>query len=161
MSELIDEVGAGLCRPYPVPSTQLSPAENAEILASLVGGGRAAARLLGIGESTFRGWRSGRRPRDGGDLLVAAARGAAAGRRYHAAYDGTTTLSINGHIIVSNDARIRTVHVGEHIPLRKMQSVLRAWQKGDDTRAERLLYKHIDENYQPLEFDTIHWAEYE
>jgi hypothetical protein len=160
MGDLIDAVSVGLTRRDPPPSNALSPAENAEILASAVGGGRAAARLLGIGESTFRGWRAGRQPRKGGDLLVAAARAATAGRRYDAAYAGETELEINGLIIVSSDARIRTIHPGRNIPLRQMRNVLRAWINGDDSRAERLLAKHIDEFYQPMEFDNILWAEF-
>lgn len=165
MGDLIDAVGVDLTGLSQPPARYLSVAENAEILALAVGGGRAAARLLGVGESTFRGWRKGATPRGGGDALVSAAR-AATGARYRPghyadAYAGHDELVIRGVIRVSQDIRIRTVHPGRVIPKAKMQSVLRAWASGDDSRAERLLIKHIDEFYQPLDFDEILWARYE
>lgn len=45
-----------------------------EYLVGEAGSARAAARELGVSESTFRGWRHGRTPRDGGDYVLDAAR---------------------------------------------------------------------------------------
>lgn len=155
MASLIDHVGQALTASAAPPSLSLSPQSNIELLVWATGSGRAAARALGVAESTLRGWRRGVKPRKDPRVLVAAARGAMAAPRWNEIYRGDKTLVIEGWIRVSSDLRKRTVYPGRTIPRRVMQSVLRAWAQADDERAERLLYNAIDTHYQPLEFDVI------
>src|SRR6185436_5381734 len=152
---LIQAMGHALTGTPFVPSLDRSPQANIESLVSAVGSGRAAARALGVAESTLRGWRRGVTPRRDPRVFVAAARGALSGDRYAAAYNGDVTFAIKGKIRVSSDERERTVYPGRNIPRQTMQGILRAWATGDDERAERLLYKAIDTNYQPLQFNTV------
>lgn len=57
------------------PHTELRGWSDAlEFIVGQAGSGRAAARELGIAETTLRGWRHGRTPRDGGDYVLDAAR---------------------------------------------------------------------------------------
>lgn len=157
--DLIEGMGQDLTGLHNVPSTALSAQENIEILVAAIGSGRAAARALGVAESTLRGWRKGARPRRDNQLFVATTRGAATARfrpdHYDDAYHGRKIMAIKGIIRVSNDARPRTAHVGREIPLRSMQGVLRAWSSGDDDKAERLLQNAIIRYYASLEFDAI------
>lgn len=56
------------------PHTEVTSWSDAlELIVGEAGSGRAAARELGIAETTLRGWRHGRTPRDGGDFVLDAA----------------------------------------------------------------------------------------
>ena len=160
MGQIADLMGSDLTGLRQPPGPGLSVAENAEILALAVGSGRAAARRLGVGESTFRGWRKGVQPRKGAGFLVQAARAAAVNayrpRHYLNVMDGTNVLAIRGLIVKSSDARTRTIHPGRDIPLVKIRNIVRAWLAGQDDRVDRLTYKAIDEHYvEDLQFDDI------
>lgn len=146
---LIDLMGESLMRSR-VPTTQ---AQGAEYLAARLGGGRAAARALGVAESTFRGWRGGVVSRKGiGARLATLARTMAPGLA-HARGDGS--LTITGIITVSSDTRERTIHPGRNIPGPIIRQALTRWVNGNDNTAEAIIYGAIDRYYQPLEFDQI------
>lgn len=157
---LIEAVGKSLTYPANPGRNTLATLHN---VVGDAGGIRPAARALGVPESSLRGWLKGVTPKRSPQSILAAARGFYADRRgqYDAAYRGDRLLTINGLIRVSKDVRVRTVHPGRNIPLAKIRNALRAWRAGDDARAERLLYKAIDEHYQPLAFDNIIGAWFE
>jgi hypothetical protein len=152
---LIQAMGESLVDSPDVPSTNLPIHVNIELLVEAAGSGRAAARVLGVAESTLRGWRKGAQPRRENRTIVAAARGTMAGPRWAEIYSGQATIVIHGVVVVSTDVRPRTVYPGRYIPRQTMQGILRAWASADDARAERLLYNAIDTHYQPLQFDVI------
>ncbi len=146
------------------PALGRSPAGILRHLVDSVGSVSETARLLGVARSTLRGWLAGRTPRRDPRIIVATARGVATARtgRYDKAYRGDTKLVIRGTVRVSRDLRERTLHVGRHIPQRKMQNVLRAWAAADDQRANRLLWKAISEHYTDgIDIDTIEYARFE
>lgn len=161
MQSLIEAVGLDLTYPYQPPDR--NTLRNLHGLVSGYGSKRGAARALGVPESTLRGWLKGVTPKRDPQAIQTALRGLYADARGHyaSAYRGDTLLTISGLIRVSKDVRVRTVHPGRVIPLAKIRNVLRAWRAGDDARAERLLYKAIDEHYQPLQFDNIIGAWFE
>jgi hypothetical protein len=161
MGELIDAMGEDLTDLPTAPSTTLSPFSNVELLVMATGSGRAAARALGVAESTLRGWRNGARPRRADQDIVAATRAHAKPGRYRAAYQGDTSLAIDAVITVSGDTRKRTIHPGRNIPQRSIQAMLRAWKAGDDDRAEVMLLKAIDNYYQPMRYDRINRVYFE
>lgn len=93
------------------------------LLGQAGGSNRQLARDLGIGESTIRGWRSGRVPRGDrrGELVDAAHRmqrrqRLAAGRekrlRRPAAMDSVT---VGGYIIVSDEPEERDIALGDYL----------------------------------------------
>jgi hypothetical protein len=161
---LIDFMGQDLTGLNNPPSATLSVWENLEILVAATGSGRAAARALGVAESTLRGWRKGARPRRTNLEFVATARGAATayyrpsafgGSHYDAAYRGDVIMAIRGWIKVSNDSRKRTIHVGREIPQRSMQGILRAWSAGNDEKAESLLVNAITRYYANVNITAV------
>jgi len=158
MGVLITAMGTDLTGLKHVPRRSYEPSTNAAILVAAAGGNRAAARILGVAESTVRRWLQGAKPRDP-HRLVEAARLTASMRykpgAYDAAYQGDTLMVITAWIRISGDKRKRSVSVGQHIPQRRMQAVLRAWRAGDDDKAERLLIKAIDEEYTPMAFENV------
>lgn len=157
---LIRAVGQALMAPHPYIDGSDSPSYLAGYITGLFGSGRAAARYLGVSESTLRGWRRGRQPRIGQQAVLALARRAATYRSdgaYWRAWQGGPggELTIRGVVVVSGDVRLRTVHPGRYIPRARMREVLTTWQDGDDARAEALLYSYMDQYYVPMEFDSI------
>ena len=152
MGEFVEWMGSDLTGLARVPSADISVMENAEILARIMGSGRAAARALGVGESTFRGWRKGVQPRKGAGPIVQMARAAAVNRNrahFQNVMDGTDVVAIRGTVVVSGDTRDRTIHPGRDIPLVKIRNIVRAWLAGQDDRVDRLMMKAIDEHYVP------------
>jgi len=159
-SSLIEALGDELtdgANPHP----DLGIHANLEILVTQLGSGRAAARFLGVAESTLRGWRRGVNPRGRSAEIFLAARNASLGTQWKAGYDGTGELAIKGRIRVSNDFRDRTIHHGRVIPIELMRRILTTWRRGSDARAEALLYGAIDRYYQPVEFIDIERAWFE
>lgn len=169
MSDLIGAIMTGITGREPV--NEHSPL--ADILAELVaahGSATKAAGALGVKPTTFYRWRNfatdapngvRQAPKLGRRTLVAAARRASLSAAHEKRIrTGELTLKTNGLVRVSGDARNRTVDVGNYISHRKMGNVLSSYLAGDDDRADRLLMRHIEENYADLEFDSINWAEF-
>jgi hypothetical protein len=171
VADLADAITKGITGREPVSEDS----SLSEILAELVaatGSGKGAAGALGISPTTFYRWQNyannaergiRQAPKVGKRTIVAAARRAALPpiqeRRIR---KGEVKLAINGMVAMSKDVRNRTVKVGQYITDRKMGNVIGAWLAGDDARAERLLYRHIDQHYADgMEFDTIEWAEFQ
>lgn len=165
--ELIDGVGRSLIAGWPgslpVPSADLPAALNVEALVFVTGSGRAAARHLGVAESTLRGWRRGRVPRVGSRSLAAAARMAGTPPQLLTNIrDGTRSLRISGWIISSRDRRRRTVNPGRFIPQPTMNRILNRWLSADDdSKVEASLLRAIDTYYTPLGFDIIESVDWE
>jgi hypothetical protein len=158
MARLIEELTATLTGvTFHPPSTDQTIGRNIDVLVRLAGSGRAAARALGVAESTFRGWRHGVQPRSGQQAIVSTARRLGALNTGQLAYAlGDGSLTIRGIIRVSRDVRERTVHPGRHIPSTTMARILRRWAAAeDDSKVERSLMRAIDHYYQPLDFQTI------
>jgi hypothetical protein len=154
MGQLIDELGNHLSGGTGWDLSD-DPAQLADALADLYGSGRAAARALGVAESTFRAWRRGSRPKgDRRREMVSQLRRNMAPDRLAAAH-GDGELAIRGRVTVSGDTRERVVHPGRFIPKPVMGRVLAAWERVDDARAEAMLVNAIDRYYQPLAFDRI------
>lgn len=157
--ELVGELGKHLTgRHVGVPHLDRSPQANALILIDIAGSGRAAARMLGVAESTFRGWRHGVQPRGGvNQAIVSAARRLAALNSGRLAYARATTgLAIRGTFTVSKDTRTRDIYPGRQMPRATMTRILNRWAAGeDDHKVEQSLIRAIDRWYQPLQFDRI------
>jgi hypothetical protein len=163
VGELIEGFGGSLVPGLPtVPSADLSAATNVELLVMALGSGRAAARHLGVAESTLRGWRNGRNPRGGSQPLAAAARQAATPLELlRDIRNGNRSLSIKGRILTSSDERDRTINPGRTIPQPTMNRILRMWLAAeDDAKVEAALLKAIDSYYAPMAFlriDDVYW----
>lgn len=170
MADLADAISTGFThRPAVNEHSPLS-----EILAELVaatGSGKGAAGALGISPTTFYRWQNyaegaergvKQAPKLSRRALVAAARRASCSPATEQRIkQGDLKLKINGTVVKSKDSRNRTLDVGQYITDRKMHNVVKAWLSGDDDRAERLLYGHIDKHYSAdMEFDSINWAEF-
>lgn len=166
-SDAIVAMGRDLTGLATPPSADLGTARNARILADAAGSGRAAARMLGVAESTFRGWLGGVTPKRGGAFLVTAARLAASatnrpGHLKDAMDADVKTLTIRGLVVVSSDAKIRTIYPGRWIPRIKIRNMLRAWIAGDDARAARLMGRAIETHYvSGMTIDHIEWVTFE
>lgn len=150
---IIDALGRGLTDTSVTPSRYPAvdnPRASVEALVSVAGSGRAAARYLGVAESTLRGWRHGVTPKRDHRQLASAARTAMmlGTQTWNDAYTGVTQMMIKGWVVASSDRRNRTIKVGIYIPQQRTQAVLRAWLAGDDARAERLLNRAIFDHYE-------------
>ena len=170
MSELTDAMGTGITgRPTVTEDSSLSA-----IMGELVrtaGSAAGAARLLGVSPTTFYRWRNAaaekergirQQPKLGKRAMVTALRNAQTppGRRREL-IRGDKRMVIKATVIVSNDERDRTIHVGSEIPPQKMGNVIRSWLAGDDDRADRLLDRHIDENYvEGMRIAAVHDVEF-
>jgi hypothetical protein len=165
-TEIADAMGVDLTGMGRVPSERLSVMENAQILARLAGSGRAAARALGVAESTLRGWRRGVQPRTVPTSLVTLGRALAvqSNRPEHMAQvmAGGRLLTIRGVVVVSGDARLRTIHPGRDIPLVKIRNIVRAWAAGQDDRVDRLTVNAINHHYAPgMDIGSVEWVTFE
>lgn len=154
MGDIIKLLGRNLTGSHTVGTNTL---DNIERLVEATGSGRAAARALGVAESTLRGWRRGVKPRRPAQWFQAQTRRVLASRRdvYADAWKGDRLLRIKGLIRVSKDVRVRTIDPGKYIPNRVIRRVLSAWENGDDDKAENILIRAIDQYYQPLAFQNI------
>ncbi len=162
VTPLIDAMGVGLTGEDPAPGPALSIVDNLEILVDQFGSGRAAARALGVAESTLRGWRKGVRPRLSAPTIAAMARGAASYGRYQRAYDRPNFLKIRAWVTQSSDTRLRTIHVGREIPAAKIRTVLTLWSKLDDEKADRMLWRAITKHYSAFDsIGHIEWLSFE
>jgi transposase-like protein len=162
--ELVWAVGQALTGRFRPPSASLSAQQNVEALIEATGSGRAAARTLGVAESTLRGWRHGVKPRGGNQPLVVAARAALTAKtgELARARAGQTELAITGIIVVSSDSRKRTVHPGRYIPRSTINRILTMWSQAQpDDKVEAALLRAIDRWYQPLDFDQVIGAAFE
>lgn len=160
---LIEGFGQSLTGLPVSPSADLPTAVNAELLVATLGSGRAAARHLGVAESTFRGWRKGAKARIGTRALAAAARRAATPPQLlKDIRSGVRSLRITGTIRSSDDVRDRTVYPGRHIPQPTMDRILRAWLAADDdAKVEAALLRAIDSYYAPLAFLRVTGVDWE
>lgn len=171
MADLADAITTGITGREPV--SEDSPL--AEILAELIaaaGSGKGAAAALGVSPTTFYRWNNFATGADRGirqapkasrrAMVAAARRLSLSPSRERRIKSGELRLTISGRAHVSGEkSRPRRAEVGNYIPQRKMNNVVNAWLSGDDARAERLLYRHIDAHYAPdMEFDIIDWAEF-
>lgn len=142
MGILADLMGESLMGRTP----PVSQAQAANYLADRLGGGRAAARALGVAESTFRGWRGGVISRKGiGTRLTALARTVAPGLADARA--GTRTLAIKATVQYSGDRRDRIIHPGRYIPLPIIRRMLTAWVNGNDRTAEAMIHNAVMKYY--------------
>ena len=145
MESLIEHVGWWLCQ-RPAPSTDRHIHANLTAIISRAGSQRAAARSLGIAESTLRGWLKGAKPKRSPQSIAAAARAWLSLGRYQAARGGS--LTIIGVIKVSRDERPRTIHVGRHIPRDVMGRILTRWLRAEpDEKVEASIYRAIARYY--------------
>ena len=141
MGILADLMGESLMG-QPAPRSQ---ADAANYLADRLGSGRAAARALGVAESTFRGWRSGVTSKRGiGTRLTVLARQMAPGLPRART---TGSLAIHAEVTMSSDTRERTLHVGRKIPQPLIRRALTAWAMGNDRAVETLLTNAILKYY--------------
>jgi len=152
--DLIDQLGRALCNGPPA-TTDRSIAANLTFIVSRAGSNRAAARSLGVAESTFRGWLKGSKPRRSPQSIAAAARAWQSLGRYGTARAGS--LVIHAIVSKSKDTRDRKLHVGRHIPKAVMGRILTRWLKAEpDDKVEASLYRAIDKYYTgDLDFDGI------
>ena len=162
---MIDMMGEYLTDHYGgSPGPGQSYRRNLDILVEETGSQRAAARALGIGESTLRGWLKGATPKKYSHRDIGLRTRAATINpdRWAAAYDGTNAMAIHGWIKVSRDVRHRTVHVGREIPQALMKRILTTWRNGRDNEAETLLRNAIELYYtSSMEFDQIEGVSFE
>jgi len=139
-----------------IPSRTRSIHMNLEMLVAYTGSGRAAARTLGVAESTLRGWRHGTLPKgDRNAEIVSAARraGAALDTKFIDAYTGQTELTIRALVAVSSDNRDRTLNPGRVIPLSTVRRALNLWLAGEDEKAGTMLARSMDTYYTAVEID--------
>lgn len=160
---LIDHVGFDLAGRASL-STRDSQAD-ALALTRIHGSGRAAARWLGVPETTFRGWRKGIAPKgEAADMLAQAARDNEVEEHDPAGFDeavkGNTELVIRGVFTSSSDTRVRTIHPGRVIPRQTMARVLKTWRDGEDDKAERQLLRAIKDYYHDFDYDQVYWARF-
>lgn len=132
-------------------------------LVRVTGSVNAAAARIGIHPDSLRRYRRGaRRPKDGGRGIVAALRSSAIRPGLQAAIrNGSLGMTIHGDITVSGDTRNRPIHPGRYIPGRTMDRIVTEWKKGDDTKAEKMMYNAIDKYYvNGIQIDTIEKVEF-
>ena len=163
---LIDHIGQDLTG---IPSLSRSTfTDDVLLITRLAGSGRAAARQLGVAESTFRGWRKGAVPKGGlqRQPIKRAARVAAVHAHsldnWVGAYNGDadSLLTIKGVFTKSADTRPRTLHPGRYVPNEIIRAVLNAWVAGNDDIAESTLIAGIDRYYEPFGYDQVFSASF-
>jgi len=146
--DLISHMGEALTgRP---PDTDLNMGGLLARLVDVAGTIRAAAAMLGRSPNTVSRWRRGvQKPKIGEQAVRAALRRASLPPGFEKQVkNGSRKMVITGWFHVSGEkSRRRSLHVGDHIPARKIANVVNAWLKGDDARANRLLWKSIDAHY--------------
>lgn len=128
-----------------------------------LGTAKLAARVLGVGDTTLYRWRRGKQtPKTGGDVIAKALRRIELSPAMERdVRSKTVTLHVHGIIRVSRDVRTRTINLGRDIPQRKTTNFVSNWLKGDDSRAERLWWKAVDEHVgADIELDQIISVEY-
>ena len=161
--ELLDRMGEALTG-LPATSRYDNPFEAAiNQLVRISGSVNEAARRIGVHPDSLRRYRRGaRRPKDGGRGIVAALRSSAIRPGMQAAVrNGSLGMSIRGDIVVSGDSRNRTIHPGRYIPGRTMDRIVTEWKKGDDAKAEKMLYNALDKYYvNGIQLDTIEKVEF-
>lgn len=142
---LIEQMGYALCNGPPA-SADASIGRNLSHIISRAGSQRAAARSLGVAESTLRGWLKGSTPRRTPQSIASAARAWQSLGRYPEARAGG--LVIKGIVRKSRDERERTIHVGRHIPKPVMGRILTRWLHAEpDSKVEASIWRAIDKYY--------------
>jgi hypothetical protein len=150
---------ASLDRPAPGLSSLLGR------LRAITGSRKAAAAALGISGTTFYRWSTGQQqPKMSVATIDAVVRRASlSADREKAIRRGDYRLVIIATVKVSSPGKRgddvrenRKLNVGDWISQRKMGNILSAWLKGDDQKAEKLLSKAIETDYQSgLELQAI------
>ena len=140
-------------------------------LAAAAGSKAAAARVLGVSPTTFYRWVSGRSSRPGRPAQQPKIPKATVVKAIRARQldDSVAqrirtkrlTMWIKGMVVVSNDARPRTIHCGREFPAQLQGDILDAWLDGQDSRAENMTWDGIDTHYAPGMYvesvDAIGW----
>ncbi len=161
--ELVDRMGEALTA-LPATSRYDNPFEAAiNQLVRISGSVNAAAARIGVHPDSLRRYRRGaRRPKDGGRAVIAALRSSAIRPGMQAAIrNGSLGMSIRGDIVVSGDSRNRTIHPGRYIPAGTMDRIVRTWKKGDDAKAEKMMYNALDKYYvNGIQLHTIEKVEF-
>jgi hypothetical protein len=139
-----------------LPEPDLGFAENLRRYVAEAGSGRAAARQLGVPESTLRGWRHGTAPRHIHQRQVELVQSA----RQRATPKAMTllpgSLFIKAVVKHSNDKRKRIIHPGRVIPQAVMGRLVRDWAAGaSDTQLGNALAKAVDTYYQPFQYVRV------
>ncbi len=157
---MIDRFGEALTRlPALSRYADMDPMQAAiNQLVRISGGVAAAAARIGIHPDSLRRYRRGARtPKDGGRSIINALRSSAIKPGLQANIrNGDAKMAIQGIIAVSGDSRQRTIHPGRYIPGRTMERVITEWKKGNDNKAEKMLYNAIDKYYvNGIQFNQI------
>lgn len=140
-----------------LPEPDLGFVPNLERYVAQAGSGRKAAKVLGVPESTLRGWRHGVAPRHIHQRqveLVQSARKAFVPRGpLLDAWNGTNVLAIKARVKVSGDVRTRILHPGREIPQATTQRLIRMYLAGaDDTQLGKAIASAIDRYYQKFQY---------
>lgn len=157
MSDLTDAIGTAITGAEPVTVDD----SLGTILGALVkaaGSAAGAARTLGVSPTTFYRWRNAASGKSAGvhqnpklskQAMVSALRHIQAPpSTMKPLIRGEQRLVLDATCQVSSEPpRRRRLSVGREIPPRKFANVLRAWLAGDDARADRLMLRHMAENY--------------
>lgn len=161
-SEFMEQVYEALTgRSYAGPETGFP-----ELLGRLVrvaGSGKAAARLIGVSDTTFYRWRSGRQaPKTGADTLARIVRRAelppAVERDIRAKH---RTMRVKAVWHVSRDVRTREINLGQAVPQRSTTLFVSAWLAATDDKAEDIWWRAVDKHIgADLEMEAIVNVEY-
>lgn len=156
-NDLISAMGEALTGT--TPDDDLDTSGLLERLVRVAGTIRAAAAILGRSPTTVSRWRRGvQKPKIDEQTVRAALRRASLRPGLEKAIkSGDRKMVIDGWFHVSGEkSRRRKLRIGDHIPQRKMSNVINAWLKGDDERADRLLWKAIGQHYtEGVEIDEL------
>lgn len=137
------------------PATELRGMSVADLVRQVeagAGGQKAAATRLGVSPSTLRRWKSGAAtpsPRTGAgaklrQLAKAFGRRARMGPRTEAKLRGSPDWRITGNVVVSSDARQRTIYPQRDLNPGSLNEVVDAFLRGDDREVEAAMDRVID-----------------
>lgn len=162
MSELMAGVYEALTgRPHIDGTAPFS--DLVERLVQALGTAKAAARVLGVGDTTLYRWRRGRQtPKAGGTVIARAIRRVElAPVMERDVRSKAVTMHVRGVVRVSRDVRTRTINLGLDVSRQRTSNFVSNWLADDDSRAERLWWKAIDEQVgADITFDEIISVEY-
>lgn len=156
MATLADALGEGLTGEPHMSGWNF--ADHVEFLVGQLGSGRELARQLGRAESTIRGWRHGRKPRDHNlrQWVIEMARDVAV-QSWRGWPTNHASLSMKATVRYSNDERTRVLNIGRHIPPHKIDAVLDRWAAGEDQAAANDLNRAIRDDYAEVTIVDVKW----
>jgi DNA-binding transcriptional regulator YdaS (Cro superfamily) len=137
--------------------------ELVERLVTALGTAKAAARVLGVGDTTLYRWRRGRQtPKTGGTAIARAIRRVElAPGMERDVRTKAVTMRVKGVVRVSRDVRVREINLGLNISQQRTSNFVSNWLADNDARAERLWWKAVDEQVgADITFDEIILVEY-